>query len=225
VLRWEGPGALVLRVIRRLLHPVLRVRRLLFFEADLTVPQPRLQARVPLELRLATLDDVEQHAEGLATLGLDPAEARQRLERGDLGVLGLSGGHLVHVGWITFGSPWIDELGARLLLQPGEACAYDAVTHPDWRGHGIHLAASAYRARIQRARGATRHFSWVWADNVQNTRNQARRGRRLARTVWTVWVRGMRRPLLIGAGGPGSPVLERPSRGPGRRLPTRPPHP
>jgi hypothetical protein len=130
--------------------------------------------------------------------------------RGDVLTVGFSGAALVHAGWISFSAPWIDEIGARLALGPTEACGYGAVTHPDWRGRGIQPAGALFRDEVMRSLGYTRHISWVWADNVANQRH-AERGRRRTKTVWSIWVRGMSRPLVLGATVAGSPSLVRPS--------------
>ena len=210
IARWEGLRGLVRRAVRRTLHPVLRFRRLLFFEMDLTQPFPKVEARVPLEMRVAVEEDLEALAEPLAELGVETAAARRRLARGDLLTLALSHGTLVNVGWVTFSHPYIDEIDAVLELAPGESCGYLAVTHPDWRGLGIQPAAALFRNECQRARGYTRHISWVVADNVANVRPQAVRGRRRTKTVWSLWILGMRRPFLVGATAEGSPSLRRP---------------
>ncbi len=210
MLRWEGVRGLLHRAVSRTLHPVVRVRRLLFMETDLTRPGTQLAARVPLEMRVVTRADLEALAPGLTALGIDLPQAREQLGRGDVLTVGLSGPVLVHAGWISFSPPWIDEIGARLDLGPGEACGYGAVTHPNWRGRGIQPVGALFRDEVMRARGRTRQISWAWADNSAN-RRQTERGRRRTKTVWSVWVRGMRRPLVLGATAAGSPSLVRPA--------------
>ena len=211
IARWEGIRGLLRRGLRRVLRPVVRVRRLLFFEMDLTQPFPKVEARVPLEMRMAIAEDLETFGEALMELGTDMAKARRQFERGDFLCLALSQGTLVNAGWVTFSSPYIEELGVILELQPGESCGYQAVTHPNWRGLRIQPAAALFRNECQRARGCTRHISWVGADNIANVGPQAARGRRRTKTVWSIWIRGMRRPLLLGATREGSPSLVRPT--------------
>jgi hypothetical protein len=179
-------------------------------ETDLTRPAVRLAARVPLQMGVVTRDELDVVGPGLALLGVDLARAREQLDRGDVLTVGWSGPALVHAGWISFSSPEIDEIGARLDLGPSEACGYGAVTHPEWRGRGIQPVGALFRDEVMRARGCTRQISWVWADNLAN-RRQADRGRRRTKTVWSVWVRGMRRPLVLGATTAGSPSLVRPA--------------
>src|SRR5262249_53132656 len=59
IFRWEGLWGLCRRGPLGLLRPVLRVRRFLFFEMDLTQPFPTVETRVPLDMRVATLEDLE----------------------------------------------------------------------------------------------------------------------------------------------------------------------
>ena len=158
IVRWEGALGLLRRAVRRALHPIFRVQRLLFFELDLTQPLPKLNARVPLEMRMASNEDLDTFVAALAELGVDAAGARRRLARGDLLTLAISEGTLVNVGWITFSSPYIDEIAAVLELQPGESCGYQAMTHPSWRGLGIQPAAALFRNECQRARMHAAHL-------------------------------------------------------------------
>jgi len=210
IVHWEGALGLLRRGLRRALHPVLWVHRLLFFEMDLTQPIPKLEARVPLETRVASEEDLDAFEEALREFEVDAAGARQRLASGDLLTLAISRGTLVNVGWITFSSPYIDEIDAIPDLRPGESCGYQAMTHPSWRGLGIQPVAALFRNECQRARGCTRHISWVVADNAANVHTQSVRGRRRTKAVWAFWVLGMRRPFLVGATREGSPSLIRP---------------
>ncbi|MCI0545999.1 MAG: hypothetical protein L0027_01805 [Candidatus Rokubacteria bacterium] len=210
VLRFEGVRGLAARAGRKLLDPLVRVRRLFFFEMDLTRPFPRVEPRAPLEMRVATREDLETFAGALAGLGVGRAEARRQMDAGDVCTLGLVRGELVHVAWVSFRSPWIDEIGVRLELGPGESCGYGAVTAPEWRGLGIQPAGALFRNACQRARGSTRHISWVWAGNLGNSpKKQDERGRWRTKTVWLIWTIGMRQPLLLGATQTGSPVLKK----------------
>lgn len=209
VLRAGGPARLVGRGAARLLSPGLRVRRLLFFATDLTAPlAPVPPATVPLDIRVATRAELEAAGAELRLAGTSAEEACRQLDAGDVPVGAFAGGRLAHLQWITFRSPWVDEIQRWLRLGPGEACGYAAYTMPAWRGHGIHACASRFLNEEERRRGATRHISWVWADNVASLRSFAKLGRRRTRTVWSVWVWGMRQPLVLGATASGSPSLE-----------------
>lgn len=57
----------------------------------------------------------------------------------------------------------IDEIGITLRLGPNESYGYDAFTMPEWRGRGIQSAASAFKTRLERSCGLTRHISYARA--------------------------------------------------------------
>jgi GNAT superfamily N-acetyltransferase len=187
----------------------VRVRRLLFFETDLAAPAPALAtATIPLDLHVASLDELLALGPALDEAGVSAEEARQRLAQGDVAIVGMVRGQLAHLQWISFRSPWINEIGVTLRLGSGEAAGYGAFTAPAWRGHGIHALASRFLNEEERRRGATRHVSWVWASNTPSLRAFAKLGRRRTKTVWSIRLVGMR-PRLLGATSAGSPSLVR----------------
>ncbi|MET0852213.1 MAG: hypothetical protein ABW020_13840 [Candidatus Rokuibacteriota bacterium] len=215
----RGPRRLLglaFRGLPVLLAPCARARRLFFYESDLDVPLPPLPPPlVPLDLHVATRDELLARAEELPGFGVDVEEAVRRLDEGDVAIVGIVEGALAHLQWISFRSPWVNEIGVTLRLAPGESTAYGAFTAPAWRGHGIHALASRFLNEEQRRRGATRMVAWVWASNRASRRVLfAKLGRRRTKTVWSLWVLGMRRPLLIGATATGSPSLARGEPGP-----------
>ena len=124
IARWEGAGGLLRHGLRRIARPLIRVRRFLFFEMDLTQPFPQIEARVPLEMRVASPADLETFAAALTALGVDVVKGREQFEHGDLLTLTLCQGKLVNVGWVTFSPRYIEEIGVMLDLQPGESCGY-----------------------------------------------------------------------------------------------------
>jgi GNAT superfamily N-acetyltransferase len=212
ILRWEGPRGLLLRALRRALHPLLRVHRVFFFETDLAAaPPPPAPTGIPLELRVGAREDLVRFAPLLARLDISLESALEQVAGGDLPLLALHQGALVGIQWLSIASsPWVDEAGVRLRLGPDEACNYQAATLPEWRGRGVGPALSRLANEVERARGMRRHISWIRADNRASLRLAAKVGRRRTKTVWCIWTLGMRRPLVIGATREGSPRLERP---------------
>ena len=201
---------LAVRAAPLLLAPVVRARRLLFFETDLDAPAPALDAApIPLDLHVATLDELMALGPALDGAGVSVEEAGRRLAAGDVAIVGIVRGQLAHLQWISFRSPWVNEIGVTLRLGPGEAAGYGAFTAPAWRGRGIHALASRFLNEEERRRGATRHVSWVWASNAPSLRVFAKLGRRRTKTVWLIRLVGMRRPLILGATSAGAPTLVR----------------
>ena len=209
ILRHQGLGSFFGRVLRRTLRPVVRIDRLLFFITDLTAPLPRIQARIPVEIRTATPEDFETFVATFERMGVERDELLERRDRGDVAFLALVDGRLVHSQWITFERPWVSEIGVRLALGPREVCGYGAATLSEWRGHAIHPAVSLAIREYERARGYVRHINWVWRSNFEGARGTEKLGTP-ARTVWSVWVLGLPRPLAIGVGRTGSPEFVSP---------------
>jgi hypothetical protein len=187
------------------------MRRVFFFETDLTQTLRTATARIPLEIRLAAVADIEAFAEDLKAAGLSVDDARRRLQDGEVPIIAVSGGRLTHMHWLVFAGPvLLGELGLTLHLRPGDAYNSYAVTLPGWRGKGIHPSVSSFINRYERSCGYTRDVFYVWAHNVANLRVVVGKlRRRRTKTLWCVWLFGMRRPWSFGCKGHGVPRLER----------------
>ena len=206
--RWQ-PGRLALRLLGIPFARLVRVQRVEFFMQDFSrasVPADEFGGapRVPIEFRLAVPEDVERFAADFAAAGVDPAEARRRLAAGDIAYLGIVGDVLAHQAWETTRAPYVDEVGMRLLLGPGEITSYGAYTAPGWRGQGIQPASIRFRAASRRARGVRRSYSWVRGSNASNLRVHDKLGSDRVATVWTVRAAGMSRPRLLRVSPPGA---------------------
>lgn len=196
--RQEGVRHLAVRALAWPFRRFVRVERVVFFVRDLRLPEPSTPtARVPVEFRLGTAEDVDRFAADLAAMGLAPAEARRRLAAGDVAYFGVLDGALVHQAWETSATPYVDEIGMRLVLGPGETTSYEALTAPAWRGLGIQPASISFRNRSRLERGIRRHLFWVLGSNVANLRVHDKLGSVRIATVWTLWVSGMARPRVL----------------------------
>ena len=210
VLRWEGAGGLLVRALRKTLHPALRIERVRFFENDLARPLPPVPARVALVYRTVSRADLPAFADSFAPFGVGIADASERLDLGDVAVVALVGDEVAGLTWLTTRATWVDEAGVWLRLGPGEATGYAGSVLPAWRGYGIAPSLWRWAEQWLHANGFVRIVEWIRADNVQSLKTTLRLGRRPTRTVWTVWALGMRRPLALGVGdGQRSPALFR----------------
>ena len=200
-----------LRAVRCLVSRVVVVRRVFFFETDLTQTLPSATARIPLAIRPATAADIEAFADDLKAGGLSIDDARRRLQAGQVPIIAVSGGRLIHVQWLLFAGPVpLSELGLTLFLRPGDAYNAYAVTLPGWRGNGIHAAVNSFIKPYERSRGFTRSLFYVWAHNVAEVRFViGKLRRRRTKTLWCVWLFGMQRPWIFGRKRQGVPRLER----------------
>lgn len=219
----QALGSRGIRAVRRLVSRVVVVRRVFFFETDLTQTPPSVTGRIPLEIRPATAADIEAFAEHLKAAGLSIDDARRRLQAGELPIIAVSGGQLAHIHWLVFAGPVsLGELGLTLHLRPGDAYNSYAVTLPGWRGNGIHPAVSSFINCYERSRGYTRDLFYVWAHNAANLRVVIGKLRR--RRTKTLWVCGSSGCVDRGASAlraTGYPAWSEPRRTPGNELTRR----
>jgi len=160
-LRPWRPGHLALRLLGIPFAGLARVQRVEVFVQDFTVGPPPAEdfsvpPRVSVEFRLGTPEDVDRFAADFAVAGVDRAEARRRLAAGDVSYLGIVGVVLAHHSWETAQPPYVDEVGMRLLLGPGESSSYGTYTARAWRGQGIRPVSIRFRAISRRERGVRR---------------------------------------------------------------------
>ena len=118
---------------------------------DVTLRQA-LPADLDAIVRLYSSDPWLYLGEGPLTLG-SHEKVRDlyldRLRRGELCFLAMSGKAIAHVNWICF--TWGDALpGHPITLRKGEVFTTDALTLPEFRGKGLH--AFVLRAMLAHAR-------------------------------------------------------------------------
>ena len=144
-------------------------------EMSLQQEPPEVAPVAGVTLRLATPADIDQVIGlyvsdpwlYLGDLAPTPGEVRElyldRLRRGEVCFLAMSGETIVHVNWSCFS--WGDVLPDHpLRLRPGEVYTTDAVTVPAFRGKGLH--AFVLRAMLEhvRAHGIWRAYTVARVD-------------------------------------------------------------
>lgn len=177
---------------------------LLFFDRDLTTATvTSVTTKVPVEIRLAT------EAEVLEFPSSRPGEGARRLERGDVCVVGVIEGRIIHQTWITTRPTYIPEAAARIRLQPDEAYLYASFTEPPARGAGVQAAVSSFVVRYNRERGVTRHFLYVrWRNaSARQVLKRIQPPMRLVRVLKSLVVGG--RGYLVSGFVPNDPLFER----------------
>ena len=200
-----------MRAVRRLAARLVVIRRVFFFQTDLTQPLVTAAASIPLAIRAGTTDDIDIFARDLTAAGLSVADAKQRFHRGEVPIIAVSDGRLAHIHWLVLAGPVVlDELGLTLHLGPGEAYNSLAVTMPGWRGKGVHPAVSCFINHYERSAGFRRDFFYVWAHNVANLKVVVGKlHRRQTKTFWVVRLFGTGRPWPFGRTRHGVPRLWR----------------
>jgi ribosomal protein S18 acetylase RimI-like enzyme len=215
-LRHAGGRFVLGRLGRRALAPACAWRTLCFYERDLRAPLPTFQARVPVETRLASLEDLHRFGDTFAQAGARREEIESRHARGDLCFLGLTDGRLVHFMGLTLVPAWVPALGVSVRVGEREGVVYSSYTDPAARGRAIQPAVANFMIRHEQALGLTRHFYYVLRDNYAGTRitgaSHTGQAAVLGRTVRCVSVAGLPGIVLTGLGDASRrPVLDVPA--------------
>ena len=149
-------------------------------ERDLAVPAGERPTAIPIEFRLAKLEDLPQFVdeEGRPLSQKDREKAQLRLTRGDWCVVGLHSGKIVSYGWISFCSAQIFGT-SRSKLGPGWAYLYKEYTVRSFRGNGLHQALLAYRIGYLKSSGFNRVVTVVHTKNFVALHNQQKAGTRV----------------------------------------------
>jgi hypothetical protein len=214
ILQREGFAGFTSHLVRRCLRPVLSWDTVSFFAWDdlAAVTIPQLQARIPLDVRLAGASDWSRLRELPQEAGRGQEEFETRLARGDLCFIGLSDDRLVHVFWVAVRESWIPALGATLRLEPGDAYAYESFTAENIRGQGVQPAVTVFVLRYEQAHGFRRHLFYIERHNRAALRalpKYANPPFTLTRTLRAVRMAGLPGAVILGLG-PGGPRLEFP---------------
>lgn len=147
----------------------------ILLERSLLAPLPEAKPRVDVQVRLATIDDLDTICTlysndpflflgDLAPDGSVPpsvkAQYRDRLDRGEQCFLAYCDGQIAHINWTCFTCG--DTLaGRRIWLQAHEVYTTDAVTPEPFRGKNIH--AFVLRAMLEHARSLGRTLAYTLA--------------------------------------------------------------
>lgn len=196
MLRYEGFPVLVWRGLRKSIAPLGDVRLLTFYEKDLVQPLPRVSARVPVTITVATQADFDQVTALIVKrrrprLDLVNDELRrvrqivsERSERGDKCFVAKLGADIVHSNWVILDSmEWPAGTGHRITLPPDEAYTTDATTAEAWRGKGIHTAVLLAMLRFLQELGYRKAYAQVRTDNRSAWKSHERLGWRRTGTI------------------------------------------
>jgi hypothetical protein len=129
-----------------------------------------------------------------------------RLRRGELCFLAMSGNTIAHVNWICF--TWGDALpGHPLRLRSGEVFTTDALTPMPYRGKGLHACVLRAMLAHARARGDRHAYTLARVDRTDTYKGLFQLGwRECGRVIyflprgsskaWFLWRQGKLEPLF-----------------------------
>jgi GNAT superfamily N-acetyltransferase len=167
IYRNNGSKDLSIRVLRRLVSPVLRVGSVYFLDRDLNTLLPPPQPVCGITIRQATANDVHLF-DGMNDAHRLIAQARDRLNRGHLWFVAIedSTRRLAHYRWVSTTTALIPELNRHIICAPQEAYFYDLYTLPEFRRRGIDgYSRQTIYEYVRRELGIRRILVYICADN------------------------------------------------------------
>lgn len=161
---------------------ILSCRRKVVFEADLDRIRA-LPLKAPVRYRFGHVEDLPKLAVDSTFDNSARLFALERLEAGDLLVLGEIDREVVYYGWLMLCKL---DLGVRryLRLPDRTAYSYRLFTAETQRRRGLCAAYYSYAARELRAKGFNRAVSWVEARNGASIRIHQASGFREIGSIW-----------------------------------------
>jgi hypothetical protein len=228
--RYDGFSFLLWKLFTNCVAPVCRVGVEIILEHDLTQELEPRAARVPLEIRLATVDDVdrliaEQYGEPLPDDGsLSDAEEyeearqcrmrdnlkqqyRHDIEHGDECYIALCDGEIAHVNWSRFAYA-LPIIGVMFALRAGEEvfCS-DGYTPPAFRGKSVHGQVNMHMLLAAKRRGYRIAYTTTDLSRTRSRRGLLRLGWTVCGRVLYVIPRGLGRTFLVRLAGRFGPVV------------------
>jgi len=228
--RYDGIHFVLWKILTNAIAPLCRIGVEIILESDLTRDLKPRTAKVALEIRHATLDDVErlireQYGESLPVdAQLSDAKEyeeakkermranltrqyRHDIEQGDRCFIAFAGDDIAHVNWSRFGYA-LPIIGCMFALRAGEEvfCS-DGYTAPAFRGASVHGQVNMHMLLEAKAQGYKVAYT-----TTDLSRTRSRRG--LLRLDWTlcgrllyIIPRGLRRTFIVRLSGRYGPII------------------
>lgn len=228
--RYDGAHFLLWKIFSNLVAPLSRVGVEIILEYDLTAALEPRMAGVPLEIRHATVDDVErlialQYGESLpADAVLSDAEEyeeakkermranltmqyRHDIEHGDRCYIAFSGAEIAHTNWSRFGYA-LPIIGCMFALRQGEEvfCS-DGYTAPAFRGKSVHGQVNMHMLMEAKARGYRVAYTTTDLSRARSRRGLRRLGWTICGRLLYIIPRGLRRTLIVRLSGRYGPII------------------
>jgi GNAT superfamily N-acetyltransferase len=169
-------------------------RRLIIVELPLA-PPPAVRA-ASRELTFGFLEPRQVDAYLALRPDQSAAAVAARLRRGDRCFVAREGDRIVSARWTAAGTAWVEYLGRRWLLEPGDVYLYETYTHPDVRGDAVSSAAGTRLARALAAEGWNRIVGGVVPENRPALRTASKTGYQRTGTMGYVRLGPWRRDFV-----------------------------
>jgi GNAT superfamily N-acetyltransferase len=214
-------AAWLARLFGRALAPWGELGCAVLLERSLLSDLPAAKADVEVTLRLALPSDIDEISRlyssdpWLYLVDGPPSSSTHqkacelyldRLHRGELCFLAMSGDAIAHVNWICFS--WGDALPEHpIRLGDGEVCTTDGLTLPAFRGKGLHALVLRVMLARARERGYRHAYTLGRVDRTASYKGLAQLGWTICGRViyflphghtkaWFLWRQGKLDPLF-----------------------------
>lgn len=157
---WKEHGtlALVKKIVLRICRPFFSYEPLNFYFI-VGLPQARLEARCPLEVRKGGPGDIDLMMEMLSYM--DEAtvhkQIREYFDNGGELFLAFSEGRLVHIAWLHYSSG-AEKVYPHVNIKKDEAFIGRCDTHPGFRGNNIYPVVLQHIVRYATAKNINKCF-------------------------------------------------------------------
>jgi hypothetical protein len=139
-------------------------RRMILFQNLLSDDMPARETQLPIEIKPLTHQDLAAYQHLRPDQNLRDIQAR--LNRSDRCFCCWYQGQIVDAGWVANGQQvYIPYLNRAMVLDPGDLYNYDIFTHPNYRGHRLYAARSAFVSQYTWQEGFRRHVRVIAAEN------------------------------------------------------------
>ena len=161
-------------ILFRASRSIIAYDRTLILKRDLNYPIEWLEASIPVDFRVASLQDMDLLTEEHGYDEVGKEKARKRISEGQLCTIGMHEGEIVCLGRIDFKE--FECCGVELPLGPGWAYFYDVRTVMRFRGKGLQKSLIPYRLATARDMGTKCMITWIKSRNGISFRNTSRSG-------------------------------------------------
>ncbi len=225
ILRYDGWGVLLYRILARSLSPLGKLGVRVFYEADPSGKFKEARPKVDLSITRASEDDIPHLAAFERTKDVREAvtEAerqgvsgeeilRRRIRGGDVCFVARVGEEIVHTNWIALPGTTAQLALFPPHMQEGEAYTHNAHTATRWRGKAIHAAVLAHMLAFLREKRYRKAYAQVRWDNKASWISHSRMGWTRAGAVLFFQPRGSKVFLIWKLRGRLAPYFDREAR-------------
>jgi GNAT superfamily N-acetyltransferase len=183
------PLLLAQKLLRRVPLRPIDVGKLCFLQLNRLPAVPTSLLRGPVEVRLATIDDID----ALSKLQDKPLLFRQRFDESDQCVIAIAQGHIVGYEWFSdqavhHESGW----GYPVAIPAGYVYAYDAFIDPAYRNTGVWLRFKQFLAGWMATHGKRGVLTFVDYGNWPSLRTHLRFGFQPTESVLALRIIGLK---------------------------------